>query len=90
MVHCIHNRCTFSAQCSNAQSMLLCGDCLGCYTMNRTAENEWTATLDLPPGRHSFRYYAQLDGAYILWGQDQVVLDERESTRPEIDLTWKF
>ncbi|MEX0777777.1 MAG: hypothetical protein WD042_18910 [Phycisphaeraceae bacterium] len=77
MVSCEHGDCTFAIQSKDADSVLLCGDCIACFQMTRQGRDLWVVTLQLPVGHHYFRYYGQY-GRTTLWqGADEVVIQSQ-------------
>lgn len=74
MVTCTQGHCTFETQAKDADAVLLCGDCIGCFPMTRQGRDLWIVRLDLPLGHHHFRYYGRY-GQTMLWlGEDDIVI----------------
>ena len=64
-----------------AEEVFLACDCLGWFPMRRDEQGNWTATLQLPPGHYSLRYYVRI-GQTMVWCSHEDVevpagLDER-------------
>lgn len=78
MVTCNQNHCTFETRCDDADAMLLCGDCMGCFLLNRQENNRWIVSLDLPPGMHHFRYYGRFGTTMIWQGEDAILVQPTE------------
>ena len=66
MIRQLADRQIITIRCPDADAVFLCCDCLGLFAMNRAEGADWQATLQLPPGRHHVRYYAQ-SGTTTIW-----------------------
>ena len=72
MLRSSQRHCMFATRCADADEVYLCCDCLGWFSMRRTALGEWQLTLELPPGQHHVRYYARRGGSIIWHDQESV------------------